>query len=95
MSEYKAHLFICTNGREKGKACAVSGSGKLRDAVKKRCKEMLGEKASNVRVNASGCLGQCEKGIVAVLYPEGKWFFELKNDETTIENLVEHVRQRA
>lgn len=92
---YKVHLFICTNQRDKGACCAGRGSAQLRDAVKKRCKQVLGEKAVDVRVNASGCLGHCEKGIVAVLYPEGKWFFDLKNDERTVENLVELVRQRT
>jgi (2Fe-2S) ferredoxin len=30
-----------------------------------------------VRVNAAGCLGQCEQGIAAVLYPKGEWFLNL------------------
>jgi hypothetical protein len=32
---------------------------------------------ARVRVNASGCLGRCEEGIAAVLYPQSEWFTEL------------------
>ena len=26
------------------------------------------------RISTSGCMGRCEEGPVAVLYPEEKWF---------------------
>ncbi len=29
---------------------------------------------SGVRVNASGCLDACERGVAAVVYPEGTWY---------------------
>lgn len=71
------HLFVCTNERPASKAsCGAQGAQKLRDELKSLCKKEL----SGVphRINSSGCLGHCEKGIAAVLYPEGKWFFNLK-----------------
>jgi predicted metal-binding protein len=74
----KAHLFICTNAREKGESCGQKGSAELRDQVKRICKE---KQLKGVRINASGCLGHCEEGITAVLYPQGKWFTELKKDD--------------
>lgn len=69
-----AHLFICTNQREKGQCCAARGSIELRDRLKKEAKKRWGAK---VRINASGCLGHCEEGIAAVLYPKGQWFVNL------------------
>lgn len=80
MSEpnYKAHLFVCTNRRDNGRCCASKGSQELRDRVKKAAKERWGK---TVRVNSAGCLGQCDEGIAAVVYPQGKWLLNLKGDD--------------
>jgi (2Fe-2S) ferredoxin len=40
--------------------------------------------SKEVRVNASGCLGHCERGISAVLYPQGEWFFDLTDSSTDL-----------
>lgn len=90
-----AHLFVCTNRREKGSCCADKGASELRDRVKMLAKE---RGFRNVRVNAAGCLGHCEEGIVAVLYPEGQWFTNLSKDETSpllqaIETALSHKKQ--
>ena len=70
---YRSHVFICTNQRSDGKAsCGASGSIQLRDDLKKLCKQK--SYAKDVRINAAGCLGLCEKGIVAVIYPQQQWF---------------------
>ncbi len=71
----KIHLFICTNGPDKKGKCGYLGSEDLRREIKERVKE-LPQGRDLVRVNASGCLGQCHRGISCVLYPKGEWFFE-------------------
>lgn len=76
--ELKAHLFVCTHLRQTGESCAAKGSVILRDALKKSCKR------PGLRVNASGCLGHCEEGIAAVLYPMGKWFTHLNQQSTEV-----------
>ena len=76
---YEKHLFICTNKRDGKQSCGGEGSEELVDALKKWTKHE-GRKGS-VRVNKSGCLGPCEKGIVAVCYPKGEWFTELKSKD--------------
>ena len=76
----KAHLFVCTNKPDKEGKCGSKGSEELRSLLKQRCKETFG-KTSDLRINSSGCLGFCERGIPAVLYPEGKWFYELSKDD--------------
>ncbi len=84
----KAHLFVCTNLREKGESCGAKGSQELRDRVKKICKEK-GLKGQ-VRINSSGCLDHCKEGIAAVLYPEGQWFVHLtKDDDAKLLSAVE------
>lgn len=75
-SSIEKHLFICTNKRDGKESCGGSGSEELVDELKKWTKAE-GLKGT-VRVNKSGCLGPCEHGIVAVCYPEGNWYTELK-----------------
>jgi len=75
---FEKHLFICTYSRQEGASCRAKGSGNMRDDLKAWAKDQLGD---TVRVNASGCLGQCEHGIAAVIYPKGKWCLNLTADE--------------
>ncbi len=80
---YKTHVFICTNSPDKKGKCGFEGSEELRRSLKERCQEKFGKDA--VRVNSAGCLGHCEHGIAAVIYPEGKWLLDLtKKDEDAI-----------
>jgi (2Fe-2S) ferredoxin len=85
----KAHLFVCTN-EKKGECCGEKGGAKLRARIKELSKEHP-EWKGQVRINAAGCLGRCEEGIVAVLYPEGKWFTGLDvKDEDLLINAVKN-----
>lgn len=77
---YDCHLFICTNQPDNPKKCGSKNAEQLRQEVKKACALKYGKK---VRVNASGCLGQCEKGIAAVIYPNSDWYLELSDQSTT------------
>ena len=80
--KFKAHLFVCTNDRGpngKRPSCAHRGAQELRDKVKAACHSRGFGK--EVRVNSSGCLDQCEQGISAVLYPSGRWFFNLESGD--------------
>jgi (2Fe-2S) ferredoxin len=72
---YECHVFVCTNKRDNGKeCCADKGAVVLRDQLKAWAKEKYGKR---VRVNNSGCLDFCAKGIVSVIYPEGEWLMNL------------------
>lgn len=75
-----AHLFICTNLREGARdSCAARGSVALRDAAKAMSQQPERGWKGRVRINASGCLGRCEQGIAAVLYPQGEWLTGLSS----------------
>lgn len=88
---YKTHLFICTNGGTNPEKCASKGSENLRAQVKDQCKAL----GKEVRVNASGCLGKCEHGIAAVIYPEATWLVNLtENDNTKLVEAVETSLKR-
>lgn len=85
---YHTHLFICTNGQpdQPGK-CAHKGSLDLLQNVKKNAMDL----GPGLRINRSGCLGQCEKGITAVLYPQGQWFYQLNKDDDS--TLLTHLQK--
>lgn len=76
------HLFVCTNVRDKGESCGAKGGAQLRDSLKRACKEANPFPGKKLRVNAAGCLGVCERGIAAVLYPEGQWYLDLNSNDT-------------
>lgn len=75
---YKTHVFICTNSPGKEGKCGSKNSDGLRAKVKDLCLQKYGK--GSLRVSSSGCLGFCEKGIAAVIYPKGEWLFDLKEN---------------
>ena len=71
---YVHHVFVCTNRRPDGSprgCCATKGGDEVRLALKKAV-DAAG--ISGVRVNASGCLDACERGVAVAVYPEGTWY---------------------
>lgn len=86
----EAHLFICTNTKQTGASCGAKGSVELRDQVKDWAAKEHPEWRGRVRVNASGCLGRCARGIAAVLYPQGSWITGLaKGDGPQLKRVLE------
>jgi predicted metal-binding protein len=85
---YKTHLFICTNSPDKPGKCGHKNSEALKKELKEACKNEFGKA---VRVSSSGCLGYCERGINAVIYPSEKWFFELTDQDGGL--LLDAVRK--
>ncbi|DAC35830.1 MAG: hypothetical protein QF365_00985 [Candidatus Thalassarchaeaceae archaeon] len=86
----RLHAFVCTNQRDATKSrecCAAKNSldvmGKL-----KRAARTAG--ITDVRVNKSGCLDNCEQGISCVVYPEGIWY-TIPDDDEAISRIVEHL----
>lgn len=77
---YDLHLFVCTNAREKPKTgCADFGAVDLHMALKQELKAR--NLSKKIRVNKAGCLDMCNYGPVMVLYPEGKWFYNVKAED--------------
>lgn len=79
MSELKAHLFVCTSctyNRPDGSESSPDEAYRMRKNLKTRARELYSKK--EVRVSASTCLGECERGIAAVIYPKGEWCLGLK-----------------
>lgn len=66
---FDVHVFVCTNQRDGKASCAASGGTLVKDELKKLLREQMPERRH--RVNAAGCLGLCEKGVVCMVYPTG------------------------
>ncbi len=75
MPAFERHLFVCTNDRAEGhpRGCCKSRGA---DAVRDRLKALVAARGlkGRVRVNAAGCLDQCEHGVTIVVYPEAVWY---------------------
>lgn len=87
---YRKHVFMCTNERAAGHprgCCKEKGSEEVRDYMKAKAKSMG---LKDVRINASGCLDRCERGISVVIYPEGVWY-SVNSYEDVDEILKTHV----
>ncbi len=85
---YKHHIFFCNNIRTNGKqCCSQNGAKKLYRYAKDRCREnlMLGE--GRFGVSESRCLGRCEHGPVAVVYPDDVWYQYV--DEDHVDEIIE------
>ena len=75
-------IFVCTNKRPDGHpkpCCADRGGRELRDELKNMVQEEGLE--SQVRVFQSGCLGGCERGVMAVKYPDGELMMDVKQED--------------
>lgn len=75
MPQFEKHVFVCTNAREPGHPrgdCSGKGGEAVREALKAAV-AAHGLKR-RVRINAAGCLDQCEHGPTIVVYPEGTWY---------------------
>ena len=90
MSFFKHHIFFCTNQRPDGEVCCNSHGADALWAYAKEKAKNAGLK--DVRVNKAGCLGRCDQGPVAVVYPEGTWYTFI--DQEDIDEIVDsHLAQ--
>jgi (2Fe-2S) ferredoxin len=83
MAAFRHHIFICTNRREAGHPRGCCGAGG--DALRERLKAEIARRGLGraVRVNAAGCLDQCEHGPTVVVYPEGVWYGRVRPEDVT------------
>lgn len=69
----KRHLFLCCD-QTQPKCCQKEAGIVSWEFLKKRLKELnLSEQGGIARTKAN-CLRICQKGPIAVVYPEGVWY---------------------
>lgn len=90
LAYYKKHLFICTNKRTNFRCCAQGDSAALHEYAKRRARAVNAQEIGRIRINRAGCMGRCEHGPVAVVYPDGAWYaYRTKADIDEI--ISEHI----
>lgn len=88
----KYHIFICTSCRINGVQKGFCFSKDSVDIVQKFMEEINDRDLSGeVMITNTGCFGICDKGPIAVVYPEGVWYGNLTEEdvETIVEQHVE------
>lgn len=74
MDAIRAHILVCA-----GAACVSSGCRDIRDAVVAKVKEYGLQ--DEVKVIETGCVGSCDLGPLALVYPEGIFYQKLKPED--------------
>jgi (2Fe-2S) ferredoxin len=74
LEKFQRHIFLCAD-QSKAKCCDRKAGLKAWDYLKERLKELKlsGEEPRVFRTKAN-CLRVCERGPIAVVYPEGVWY---------------------
>ncbi len=76
MHFYNKHIFFCTNSRPNGKTSC--GHNELSKECYRYAKDSLREAnklgKGKLGVTESRCLGRCEFGPLAVVYPDNIWY---------------------
>ncbi|MDR0571028.1 MAG: (2Fe-2S) ferredoxin domain-containing protein [Clostridiales Family XIII bacterium] len=84
----KYHIFICNSCKIKGEPkgfCNQKGSPTLLQKLIEEIDDR--ELSSDCLVTATSCFQICDKGPIAVVYPEGVWYGNL--DEKAVEEICE------
>lgn len=104
---YDLHVLVCTNSRANAekKSCGPLGADELRAELKDWLKKEVDRRKLMVphaatppircRVNGSGCLDFCSKGIAIAIYPFGEFLLnvEKSNLQDIKANLVRRLDQ--
>ncbi|MEN6402770.1 MAG: (2Fe-2S) ferredoxin domain-containing protein, partial [Armatimonadia bacterium] len=76
MHAYRSHVLVCA-----GAGCVSSGSQAVADALEQALDDS--KLTNEVRVVRTGCMGSCDLGPVAVVYPEGVFYQKLTVDDAS------------
>ncbi len=83
MEVSRAHILVCA-----GAACVSSGCRQIRDAVVNKIVEQGLQ--NEIKVIETGCIGACDLGPLALVYPEGVLYQKLKPEDAE-EIVTEHL----
>ncbi len=73
LSDIKYHIFLCCD-QTKAKCCTYEIGLQSWEYLKKRIKELKLDGHTELYRTKANCLRVCEKGPIAVVYPEGIWY---------------------
>jgi (2Fe-2S) ferredoxin len=89
INKIERHIFLCCD-QSKPKCCDRDESLEAWHYLKGRLKELDLTGDGGVFRTKANCLQICEKGPIAVVYPEGAWYHSC--DEKALERIIqEHL----
>lgn len=74
MPTYRSHVLVCA-----GASCVSSGSHSVSEALEAAISRH--GLSNEVKVVRTGCMGSCDLGPVAVVYPEGVFYQKLTPED--------------
>ncbi len=87
MEKPKHHMLLCASFRVGGEPkgyCHKKGSTGLLQYIEE---EVL-DRGLDVLLSTTGCLKQCEKGPVVVIYPENTWYGGVES-EAVVDDILD------
>jgi (2Fe-2S) ferredoxin len=67
------HIFLCAD-QTKPKCCGREAGLESWEYLKRRLEQLKSEGAAGVYRSKANCLRVCQRGPIAVVYPEGIWY---------------------
>jgi (2Fe-2S) ferredoxin len=81
----KYHVFLCAGTKLAGDKKGMCHSRGSDDLVRKLMEEIdERELSGEVMVSTTSCYGICDKGPIAVVYPEGVWYGSLDKEKIAV-----------
>jgi len=90
MDKPEYHIFVCNSFRVGGDPQGVCNR---KDAVNllQVLENEIVDRDLDAMVSSTGCLKQCEKGPVVIVYPQGWWYSEV--DEDRLDEILDAMEE--
>ena len=77
VDKIRTHVLVCTGG-----GCIASGALQVSAALREQLQKL--ELTDEIQIVETGCLGPCSVGPVAVVYPDGTFYENLKPEDAQL-----------
>ena len=79
MNKPKYHIFVCNSFRLTGEPQGICNK-KGAPGLLQYLEEEIIDRGIDAMVSSTGCLKQCEKGPVMLIYPDNYWYGEVTEE---------------